>query len=79
MTTMSEALLQKMSGRSLMTGMVLGGMLKEQANPNSAFKILDVRPLLDDDGNYLNRLEVDMPSGTYTIAVLDQDVIEEEP
>lgn len=79
MTTMGEALWQKMTGRSLITGMLIGSMLKEQANPDSAFKILDVRPLVDDHGNYLNRLEVDMPSGTYTIAVLDEYVVEEEP
>lgn len=66
-------------GKSLLTGMLIGTLAKSQADPNSPFTLLDVRPLVDDDGNYLHRFEVDMPSGTYTIAVIDADLIEEEP
>lgn len=67
------------TGRSLLTGMVLGTMIKESANSDSLFKILDVRPVLDSNGDYRHLVEVDMPSGTYTIAVLDELVISEEP
>lgn len=70
---------QKGIGKALITGLLTGSLYQEQARPDSAFTILAVRPLQDEDGNYLNRVEVDMPSGTYTIAVIDQDMIEEEP
>lgn len=78
-TSLDQARYEQRNGKALLTGMLLGSMLKEQTNPDSPFKILDVRPLVDDNGNYLPRFEIDMPSGTYTVALIDADVIEEEP
>lgn len=79
MTSLAERIAQRGYGKYLLTGMLTGAALKEQARPDSAFKILNVRSLDDGEGNFLPRFEVTMPSGTYIVSVIDEQTIEEEP
>lgn len=79
MTSLREAVQARFAGKALLTGMFLGLAIKEQANKDSAFTILDVRPLVDDNGDYVPRFEVVMPSGTYIVSVIEETSIDEEP
>lgn len=78
MTTASD-LQQRFTGKYLLTGMLTMSAIQEQARPDSAFNILDVQPMVDDNGDVLPRFKVTMPFGTYTVAIIDEDTIEEEP
>jgi hypothetical protein len=71
---------QQRMGKYLLTGMLSMTAMQEMTKPNSAFKILDVRVPTDASGQVLPRFEIDMPSGTYTIAIIDNgEAIQEEP
>lgn len=70
---------QRFIGKYLLTGMLTMAAAMEQARPDSAFTILGVHPLADDNGDALPRFQITMPSGTYTVAIIDEDLIEEEP
>lgn len=55
----------------------MGMLTKAQAE--GLFLIKDVRPVVDEDGNYEPFVDVTMPSGSYRIAIVHQTVIQEEP
>ena len=67
------------AGKYLLMGMLTASIVEEMQRPDSAFKILGIRVPSDASGQVLPRFEVDMASGTYTIAIIDNGVIEEEP
>jgi hypothetical protein len=77
--SVNASLWDVVNAKLLLTGIMMGHLAQEQADPNSPFEVLDVRALADQNGKYLPRIEVDLPSGTYTIAVIDANVINEEP
>lgn len=72
--------LDQLQGQALLTGTVLGLLLKQQAeNPGYGLAILDVRPCVDENGDYEPYIDVTLPSGTYRLGVLHHTTIHEEP
>jgi hypothetical protein len=73
-----EQLVDTNAGKAILTGQILGLLMKAQAE-DRLLGVLDVRPVIDDNGDYLPQIDVTMRSGTYRIGVIDEHTIEEEP
>lgn len=63
---------EEQAGTWLLSGMVLGMLLKEQKNSAGLTGKFDVEMVIV-DGNYTNQIVIDLPSGRYRLTIEKED------